>query len=260
MFNSSTARLTTIASTENYFRTKSHNDSQWSCFLLQSANILASKGRSFLQHALQFLSLLEPKWVHLREHGIDPFGEMRESAPASHPDRGLGCSWDISPDIHTLSLPQRRPMRKQRMEEKGKSRKLIVEYRAGGTKEQGINMQYEDTEPKSKENWLQYFFSQVEAAAGLRKEPPLGERYYFKLPSCSCPFIVTHTVLQPLSFKAQFCARTLIENIWRPVHTYWQHVHLGSYRNWGLGETEASQTIQKNKQEKKKIKLKSQVC
>lgn len=41
-------------------------------------------------------------------------------------------------------------IRKERMEEKGKSRKRAVKCRAGEREEQQINMEYEDTEPKSK--------------------------------------------------------------------------------------------------------------
>lgn len=71
----------------------------------------------------------------------------------------------------------------------------------------------------------------VETTAGLRKEPVLRETSYFKLPSCSCPFTVSHAVLPVASSKAQLPARTLVENVWCPLHIYTSTdkcVHLGS--------------------------------
>lgn len=155
--NLSTAGLATIAPMENYFRTKTHDDSYGSHFLLQSANILASKDLRSIRHALQSSSLLESPWVHLRKHGKGPVWRKRESTPASHPGTGLGWSWDTSPGIQALSLPQHRPVKKQRMEEKGKPRKRIVKCRATGREEQQIDMEYGDTEPNSRENCSQPF-------------------------------------------------------------------------------------------------------
>lgn len=226
---------------------QSHNDPYRGHFLMQSANILASKDLRSIQHTSQSSSLLEFTWERI---GIGSFWWKRQTTPASHPGTGLGCSWDTSPDVQALLLPQHRPIRKQRIEVKGQSRKRVVKRRAGGREEQQINMEYEDTEPKSKENCSQPFSGW--SSSWPRERTTLGRKKLFKLPSCSCPFTVTHAVLPALSFKAQFCAKTSTENIWRPVRTYWQQVHLGFYRNCALGGIEASKTIEKTNRKRKR--------
>jgi len=103
------------------------------------------------------LSFLESTWVHLGQQCIGLCWGKRESTAASHPGTGLGCSWDTSPGTQALSLPSHKTIRKKRIEEKGKSRKTIVKCRDRGREEQQINMEYEDTEPKLKENCSQHF-------------------------------------------------------------------------------------------------------
>lgn len=98
----------------------------------------------------------------------------------------------------------------------------------------------------------------VETTAGLRKAPVLRETNYFKLASCSCRFTVSHAVLPAASSKAQLPARTLVENVWCPLHTYTSAdkcVRLGSQRNWSLGGIGVSQTTGEKKILKKEKKI-----